>query len=96
MDAVTYVKEYRRLCNEHSACIGCPLNKFESCVDADPKEMVKVVEKWSKEHPLVTNGDVLKEMLPDGSTVNDQYNPMAEHIFIEVPKNWWKAEYKGV
>lgn len=101
MDAKEFIRELVRMCkSKDDTCndcqirqrIGCPLIIPEN-VDADM--LVDVIEKWSKEHPLITNGDVLKEMLPDGSSVNDQYNAMADHIFIEVPKDWWKAEYKG-
>jgi hypothetical protein len=38
MDAVEFVKEKRRTCDEHSACVGCPLGEFADCVDAEPEE----------------------------------------------------------
>jgi hypothetical protein len=47
MDVVTYVKERRRICHEHSVCAECPLRKFDDCYDADPEELVKAVKEWS-------------------------------------------------
>jgi hypothetical protein len=104
MDAVSYLTNLSRLCDYFTSremCgDSCPVfdycNSGNDITEEDAKESVAAVKRWSVENPLVTNGDVVKEMLPDGSIVNDQYNPMAEHIFIEVPKDWWKAEYKGV
>ena len=101
MDAVSYLTNLSRLCDYYTSrekCVNmCPFfdycNSGNDITEEDAKGAVAAVEKWSKENPLVTNGDVVKEMLPDGSIVNDI--PMAEHIFIEVPKDWWDAEYKG-
>lgn len=98
MDAVTFVKEYRRICDEYQACIRCPLNKNESedCIDADPEEMVKIVETWSREHPLVTNGKVAVGMMEKMDAPYIQYskNEIGQ-IEIILDASWWDAEYKG-
>lgn len=95
MDAVTFVKEYRRLCDEYPACIRCPLGKFEDCVDADPEEMVKVVEKWSKEHPVVTNGKKMLELIAGEASQWESGGTLNGMVEIRVSKKWWDAEYKG-
>ena len=63
MDAVTFLKEYNRLCTGRR-CSDCPL---ESAACRPPQGMniektVSIVEKWSKEHPRRTNADVFREV----------------------------------
>ena len=96
MDAVTYVREQRRLCDGHSTCIECPLDKFENCAYADPEEVVKIVEKWSKEHPLVTNGKVAVGIMEKMDAPYIQYskNEIGQ-IEMILDASWWDEEYKG-
>ena len=97
MDAVTFMKEYRRLCDEYPACIRCPLEKFGDCIDAEPEEMVKEVETWSREHPLTTNSMKVLEMIPDDvryTTITRKYPSTKEYVNICIEKSWWDAEYK--
>jgi hypothetical protein len=97
MDAVTYVKEYRRLCDEYLACVGCPLKSYEDCIDADPEELVKVVEVWSKEHPIMTNGMKVLELIPSdvsNTTITRVYPSTKDYVKIYIEKSWWDAEYK--
>ena len=63
MDAVTFLKEKKRMCDyeggEGRSCVHCPiyenlLEGFDSCDDIDerrPQEVVKLVQKWSHENP---------------------------------------------
>lgn len=57
MDAVLFIKEYRRMCDTHTEdfCVGCPL-KGRVCgvMCGDCETIVKAVEKWSAEHPVKT------------------------------------------
>ena len=96
MDAVTYVKEYRRICEEYSCC-RCPLSKFEDCIDAEPEELVKAVEAWSKEHPIMTNGMKVLELIPSdvsNTTITRVYPSTKDYVKIYIEKSWWDAEYK--
>lgn len=63
MDAVTFLKEKKRMCDyeggEGCSCVHCPiyenlLEGFDACDDVDeryPEEVVKLVQKWSHENP---------------------------------------------
>lgn len=77
MDAVTYIKEYKRMCeyfdskeNPASACEGCPLewlpNGCHMIEIADNAEKcVAAVEKWANEHPVKTRQSEFLKQWPD-------------------------------
>lgn len=100
MDAVKFIKEYRRICDEYSSCIRCPLkneNESDDCIDADPEKMVKVVEEWSNAHPLTTNGMKVLELIPSdvsNTTITRVYPSTKDYVKIYIEKSWWDAEYK--
>lgn len=63
MDAKTFFEEAQRMCEYHEAndCKGCPAADRAICrLDYTPletnnlEEMIKIVEKWSQEHPRKT------------------------------------------
>ena len=104
MDAVAFVKKKRRMCDEYPACVGCPLGKFGDCEDAKPEELVKVVEGWSKEHPLKTNGMKVWELIP-GNVRSTNYYPAdenalpefikgSEYVELIIRQSWWDDEYE--
>ena len=74
MDALKYIKERNRMCRHYPLCKGCPIDKlveYGSCFDDleenNPEKIIEEVEKWSKEHPFVTNGDMVYKMFsPQG------------------------------
>jgi hypothetical protein len=95
MDAVKFMKEYKRLCDEYSACVGCPLKSYGDCIDADPEELVKVVEAWSKEHPFKTNGmRFLDDNREHIRTYHRWENGCKPYIEVHIEADWWDAEYK--
>ena len=65
MDAVEYIKERNRMC-ETSDAFRCPLQIDGECKGCDgqrnPAEAVRIVEEWSKAHPIQTNADKFKEV----------------------------------
>ena len=83
MDAVTYIKEYKRMCeyfdskeNPASACEGCPLewlpNGCHMIEIADNAEKcVAAVEKWAKEHPVITRQNKLLNLFPLMGAIED-------------------------
>ena len=62
MDAVKFIKEKLRMCNNIKDCKDCGLsyhnNKTnkpcEAYIKEYPEEAVAIVEKWSQEHPRKT------------------------------------------
>lgn len=83
MDAVTYIKEYKRMCeyfdseeNPASACEGCPLewltNGCHMIEIADNAEKcVAAVEQWAKEHPVITRQNKLLNLFPLMDAIED-------------------------
>lgn len=85
MDAVTYIKEYKRMCeyfdskeNPARACEGCPLewlpNGCHMIEIADNAEKcVAAVEKWAKDHPVKTRQGELLKLFPEAVLHQDGY-----------------------
>lgn len=85
MDAVTYIKEYKRMCeyfdskeNPARACEGCPLewlpNGCHMIEIADNAEKcVTAVEQWANEHPVKTRQSEFLKMFPEASVLYDEY-----------------------
>lgn len=73
MDALEFLMERKRLCNEYSrsynGCCDCPLVSHcsisSTAPDDDNKKTVDVVEQWSKEHPRKTRQSVFLEQYPE-------------------------------
>ena len=98
MDALKFLEEKNRMCDEHPACVGCPLGKLAYCADAEPEEQVKAVEAWSKEHPLTTNGMKVLEFIHGNvrdTTIIKKYPSTKDYVEICIEKSWWDAEYEG-
>lgn len=63
MDAVKFIKEKERMCGR-----GCEISLFTECVGCDhwieqyPEEAVRIVEEWSKAHPVQTRREKFKEV----------------------------------
>ena len=112
MDAKEFVKELARICkSKGETCDGCQIRQSTGCplipenVDAD--RLVTAVEKWSKEHPMVTNGDMVWRLIPGDVRSTEKCRakedfPYPEnapcykdHYVITVTADWWEAEYKG-
>ena len=73
MDALEFLKEHKRMCNEYSrsynGCCDCPLVSHcsisSTASDDDNKKTVATVEQWSKEHPRKTRQSVFLEQYPE-------------------------------
>lgn len=72
MDALEYLKVRSRMTNNckmdcDKCLLGCDKNsRGVSCSGLEtnyPKEAIKIVEDWSKEHPPITNKDKYKEII---------------------------------
>lgn len=74
MDAVKFLEEYKRMCNNYEKCKGCPISTCKladgtffcnSFIKWHAEKAVTLVEKWSKEHPQKTILDDFKEKYPN-------------------------------
>lgn len=92
MDAEKVVKELGRMCSSMENCADCKVSQLRDeephfCmhyVYKYPAETVRIVEEWSKAHPILTNGQKLYEVfgeLPEGT--------------IRAQASWWLAPYKA-
>lgn len=78
MDALEFAREHDRMCNMYresptgSRCLKCPISG--KCMCDDWTQTVPIVEKWSKEHPIVRNVDHVAEGLEKlGYKVDREY-----------------------
>ena len=108
------MKIRERMCNYHKICKDCPLNKLtDGCIDAmieveELDEYEKILEEWSKEHPVVTNADKFVEAIKNtygGTKLNKKQVRMCVKavVGLNVDCNtthcsecmkWWDKEYK--
>lgn len=80
MDAVKFLREKARMCNENPTCNQCELYKSEidctgsSCkkwMEEYPEDAVAFVEKWAAEHPTKTRQSVFLEQYPEAELTKD-------------------------
>lgn len=75
MDNVLFLKTISRMCSSYdSECNGCPIaieikrkGEYLDCygfIKLYIEEVVEVVEKWDKEHPVKTRKSALLEIFP--------------------------------
>lgn len=79
MDAVDFFKEGTRMCNSYEACVGCPMYPTDDCcmVKMNLKQMISIVEQWSKEHPVKTRQSEFLKMFPNAKIDDDGYLSVA-------------------
>jgi len=76
MDTVKYLKEILKMCKSMDGCGKCPIRGmaatfpckaagFTEAEVKDPDGIVKVVEKWSAEHPPKTRQSEFLKLFPD-------------------------------
>lgn len=74
MDAVEYVKQRERMCGYYGSCDKCLANKVVGCATiAKISQMVPIVEKWAKEHPVKTRQSEFLKMYPEAEIFEDRY-----------------------
>ena len=71
MDAIEFINKMVRMCAKYPKCEGCPVavqNDSEDCMAKVPaKQMVTIVEQWSKENPVKTRQSVFLEQFPEAN-----------------------------
>ena len=72
MDAVKFLKERERACNEYIAikkCGDCPLatanRSCNSLIKEHPEKAVEAIEKWSADHPIKTCQNEALKLFPN-------------------------------
>lgn len=91
MDAIKFLKEYRRMCKIFQSCHDCPLGKennnqevfCEDFVEEYPEKAVEIVSDWSIENQKITNRKKFLQVF--GITLGDAM----------IKPNWLDDEYKG-
>ena len=72
MDAVEYVKQRERMCDYYVNCGDCPAGNYEGCASLNEiPNMVPIVEKWVKEHPVKTRQSEFLKQWPDAGIGDD-------------------------
>ena len=123
MEFKEFVKQKKRMCKENCRESGtkllcnkeCPMHKSKhELIYCDgfcmtyPDESEKIVEKWAKEHPVVTNADKYIEVLKNifgGAKLNKKQVRMCVKavVGLNVDCNtthcsecmkWWDKEYE--
>lgn len=77
MDAVMFVKEWKRMCRSSKTCLSCSIGKSagvstvcSNVVKEEPEKYVAIVEKWSAEHPMKTRQSEFLKMYPNADMRN--------------------------
>lgn len=71
MDALEFAKQKRRMCSSFSTCEECGLYEDICSIGnvnksiEDDKNIIKIIEKWSKEHPEKTRQSEFLKMFPN-------------------------------
>lgn len=74
MDAVEFIRERNRMCNQFSSCAECPANGVICGTIGetnDAERLVQIVEAWAKEHPRKTRQDEFLEQYPEARVDKD-------------------------
>lgn len=96
MDAVNYIRERARMCETINRCSECPLRGGRGCgstLKISPKKILEIVEQWSIEHPLYTNGQKFIEEYKDVIT-STKREDSGNLVKIYMYADWWDEEYK--
>lgn len=104
MDAKDFIRDFYRMCEGIDDCSQCGLEEMNCDVtnrratDEEIEKTIKVVEKWSKTHPIETNKDVMLRLLPNNTILYEHDGSPNGHpyINISVSSEWWYSEFKGV
>ena len=98
MDAVKFIKAYRRMCNAYDSCLGCPMEDYHCELPdiykvSEIEHLVSQVDLWNEAHPLHTNGDKVLEQL-DCIDGNNSISRGRDRVLVTFETDWWDAEWK--
>ncbi len=97
MEAIKFLREAQRMCNEYACYNGCPIYGDEECVFSEItaqsperlEDIVATVEAWIETHPIKTNAQKLKEMFGN-KAIYAISSPNVQAL-----KDWLDEPYKG-
>ena len=78
MDAMKFLSEAKRMCNNAGPCNTCDANEFCGFTSVFPRDfgevdqmqkMVKLVEKWAEEHPRKTRQSEFLKQWPNANVI---------------------------
>ena len=108
MEAIEFLKEYKRMCESMvDECSVCPMS-FENnkhnvacshLLKKCPEDACKIVEQWSKEHPIITNARKFEEVfgkieIKDLITCRLKYDSEYYTELEILETRWWDEPYK--
>lgn len=110
MEFLTFIQQRQRMCDSIKDCSYCPLEMYSDfCAeetfnmsDKKYKAIEKAVEKWVKEHPVITNAQKFDEVMrkyfgspyPKGvDSANIKGDNKGFYKGIVWSEKWDKAEY---
>ena len=87
MDAVEFLRDFRRMCESYGTegCTGCKLENIPCAVtecDCDHKKIIQIVEEWTKEHPAKTRLSEFVKIFPNYQKKEDSTGVPMECIKI--------------
>lgn len=106
MEFQEFWKSYKRMCDKHSTCEICPMNRMRfdfngicvKAIEKNPQQAEQIVEQWAKENQVVTNGDKFQELFGielKSSERYDGYCLLAGNDGIaKDSEEWLNQEYK--
>lgn len=75
MDVLEFANIQRRMCKTYVSCKGCSLNhgfcRLANGTKERDEEIIDVVEKWAKEHPIKTRQSEFLKLHPHTTLDND-------------------------
>lgn len=111
MEALEFARELKRMCVSHESCKDCTASQYTICSVRELEQILPIVERWSAEHPKVTNLDHYAEELEKiGYKVDREYLrkrcPIYKCSYFTKDKRqcnvtctdcqkWWDEEYEG-
>lgn len=86
MDAVEFVKTIREICHCHKTCSECPFRcekgGCDICTTRDPREFVRIAEKWAGENHAEGARDESRNVLELMVALTDKVDRLAEKIKV--------------
>lgn len=86
MDAVEFVKTIREICHCHKTCSECPFRcekgGCDICTTRDPREFVRIAEKWAGENHAEGARDESRNVLELMVALTDKVDRLGEKIKV--------------
>ncbi|MBR2999702.1 MAG: hypothetical protein IKF39_01785 [Oscillospiraceae bacterium] len=105
MDAVQFAREQYRMCELYASaedCGECPIDEvnkygFMGCaafIGEHPEVAVRLVEEWSKAHPVQTNAQKFEEVFGE-YLLQTRFDTVNRVMVTTAPiGEWWNEPYK--